>query len=293
MDSLLQNRPPQVLAAKGVRSVNVIKPCERGRCVTLVACMSAGGQYIPPTFIFPSSTRPKDVEDAVLKVPQGSLALSSSTGYMKAPMFLQWLKHFRDSTSSSTAAPVLLLMDNHQSHISVEAINFCRENGIVLVTIPPHTSHKLQPLDVGLYSPLKTRYSLLMSEWTRIHRPMVPRNENIPEIIKDAYIQSCSPSTAINAYRKTGIWDANLGEPNRFMFGAADFEAHARDPRNNVRDAEEGTRPVAQTMDEQVTAPGPSRSPLTDEPPPQNEPMGPDNEGKLFLHVAVLTRMCM
>lgn len=36
------------------------------------------------------------------------------------------------------------------------AIKFCRENGKVLHSFPPHTSHKLQPLDVGVFAPFKS-----------------------------------------------------------------------------------------------------------------------------------------
>ena len=64
------------------------------------------------------------------------------------------LPHIVRHTGASKEAPILLLMDNHASHISLETVEFCRENGIVIVTFPPHCSHKLQPLDVAVYGPL-------------------------------------------------------------------------------------------------------------------------------------------
>lgn len=53
----------------------------------------------------------------------------------------------------------LIIMDNHDSHIQLELLNYARENGILILTIPPHTSHKLQPLDRTVFGPLKTYYS--------------------------------------------------------------------------------------------------------------------------------------
>jgi hypothetical protein len=50
----------------------------------------------------------------------------------------------------------VLLIDNHATHCTLEAYSFCIENGIVIVRIPSHTSHRLQPLDVSLYFGLKT-----------------------------------------------------------------------------------------------------------------------------------------
>jgi hypothetical protein len=43
------------------------------------------------------------------------------------------------------------LLENHESHISISLINKAREAGILLLMIPPHTSHKLQSLDQTMY----------------------------------------------------------------------------------------------------------------------------------------------
>ena len=56
---------------------------------------------------------------------------------------------------SSKERPVLLILDNVDAHISPTAIDLARENGVVLLTIPPHTSHYLQPLDRTCYGPFK------------------------------------------------------------------------------------------------------------------------------------------
>lgn len=42
---------------------------------------------------------------------------------------------------------MLLIMNNHETHISISVINFAKDNGIVLLRMPTHTSHRLQPLD--------------------------------------------------------------------------------------------------------------------------------------------------
>lgn len=50
---------------------------------------------------------------------------------------------------------VLLVTDNQDSHITVASLNRARDNDIVLLTLPPHTSRKLQPLDWTLHGPFK------------------------------------------------------------------------------------------------------------------------------------------
>ncbi|CAI9716204.1 transposable element-derived 6 [Octopus vulgaris] len=51
---------------------------------------------------------------------------------------------------------VLLILDNHKTRVSLGDIDLAKKNGVILLTIPPHTSHKLQLLDVSCYKPFKT-----------------------------------------------------------------------------------------------------------------------------------------
>ena len=65
------------------------------------------------------------------------------------------LKNFAQFTHASHYNKMLLILDNHSTHCSAEAYDICREKWIVMVSLPPHKSHRLQPLDVVFYSPLK------------------------------------------------------------------------------------------------------------------------------------------
>ena len=58
----------------------------------------------------------------------------------------------------------LLIVDGHNSHFSPEFISFCSEHRIHLFCIPPHTTHLLQSLDVGLFGPLQNQYSKLTDQ---------------------------------------------------------------------------------------------------------------------------------
>jgi hypothetical protein len=91
--------------------------------------------------------------------PPGALYRCSENGWINGQLFLEWLQHFCDVVKPSKEDPVLLIMDNHASHCTLAAYNFCKEKGIV-VFIPLHTSPRLQPLDVAFYSSLKSRTML-------------------------------------------------------------------------------------------------------------------------------------
>jgi hypothetical protein len=66
------------------------------------------------------------------------------------------------SQQSSTGAKRLLILDGHSSHQTAEFDAFCKENAIICLCMPPHTSHLLQPLDVGVFGPLKRAYGKLV-----------------------------------------------------------------------------------------------------------------------------------
>ena len=49
----------------------------------------------------------------------------------------------------------LVIVDGHTSHFSPEFMSFYSEHRIHLSRIPPHITHFLRPLDVGLFRPLE------------------------------------------------------------------------------------------------------------------------------------------
>ena len=96
---------------------------------------------MPPAFIFPGV---RFTSQMLRGAPAGSLGLANSSGWMKQDIFPQVLKHFIDNMSVSKDQPGVLIMDNHNSHINIEAVELAKEHGLSLLTLPPHCSHKLQ-----------------------------------------------------------------------------------------------------------------------------------------------------
>lgn len=57
-----------------------------------------------------------------------------------------------------SGAPTLLIFDGHGSHITMEMVELAKEHNIVLYRLPPHTTHKLQPLDVGFFNHIQREW---------------------------------------------------------------------------------------------------------------------------------------
>ena len=54
--------------------------------------------------------------------------------------------------------PILLIMDNHSSHVTAELIELAITNHVVIIMLIPHTTHRMQPLDVSVFGPLQRRW---------------------------------------------------------------------------------------------------------------------------------------
>lgn len=80
------------------------------------------------------------------------------------------VKHFIHHSNSSAANPSLLIFDNHESHICVNVRNLEKDNGVTILTLPPHTSNKFQPLDVAIYYAFTNYYNKAVDSWM-LHHP--------------------------------------------------------------------------------------------------------------------------
>lgn len=98
-------------------------------------------------------------------------------------------------------------------------VDLARANGIVLLTFPPHCSHRLHPLDVSVYSAFKNYYNVHCSNKITIYNPGVPLTiYNVAEIVGKAFPKAFTPKNIISGFRATGIWPFN-----REIFTESDF----------------------------------------------------------------------
>ena len=105
--------------------------------------------------------------------------------------------------------PALMILDNHDSHLSIEALDFAKANGIVMVTIPPHCSHKVQPLDCAVFGPFKRHYNTAVKSWI-LDNPGKPLTiYNIPHLVASAFSNAMTISNIMSGFRVTGIYPYN------------------------------------------------------------------------------------
>ena len=125
--------------------------------VTAIECISADRRCLDPLIIWPAITHRSTW---TTHPSPGWHFACSKTGYTDTHVNLSWMQNIFEPQTKRLAGdnPRILINDGFGTHESLELLEFCFKNNIILCRLPSHTSHKLQPCDVGVFGPLKAAY---------------------------------------------------------------------------------------------------------------------------------------
>jgi hypothetical protein len=148
--------------------------------VTIIACVNARGWQVPPFVIFKGVTLNKTYFEGL--PPRWTLACSEN-GWTSNALGLRWIEHFHRHTQQATkGVKRLLVLDRHGSHLTPEFDQYCKDHNIVTLCLPPHSSHRLQPLDVSCFGPLKTAYTARLERLFRASYYIITKDDFLAEI---------------------------------------------------------------------------------------------------------------
>jgi len=68
----------------------------------------------------------------------------SENGWINMTLFKEWFSH-HFLRHAGSARPLLLLLDGHSSQYNMDVITMAQYNGVIIFTLVPHTTHKMQP----------------------------------------------------------------------------------------------------------------------------------------------------
>ncbi|GLV46630.1 hypothetical protein CBL_20905, partial [Carabus blaptoides fortunei] len=184
---------------------------ERGTLVSAEICCNAAGQFIPPLLVFPRVRTNPLFE---IGLPPESKVVCHPSGWMQKDIFVTWFVHFISFAKPTATDPVLLLFDGHSTHTkNLELIELARENNVHIIVIPPHTSHRLQPLDVSFMFPLSSYYGQEIKFWLRNNPGKVVTIHEISKLFGAAFQRAATIQNAVSGFKNTGIYPYN---PNIF-----------------------------------------------------------------------------
>jgi len=215
----LNNRPGEVIAKRGSKVVSALTAAERGETITVIGCCNAEGTFLPPACIFKGKNKKPEFEDGM---PPGSVVyMNQKSAYINTHIFLEWLKfHF---VPRKTAGKVVLILDGHGSHCSsVETLTFADENEIILLCLPPHTTHYLQPLDRSFFKSLKASFFQACDTWVKSNVDRRITRLQFGRLLGVAWGKSANVQNATSGFRATGIYPLNPQNIPDYAYGCTD-----------------------------------------------------------------------
>ncbi|KAJ8875655.1 hypothetical protein PR048_023552 [Dryococelus australis] len=143
--STVQN-PKKCLVPKGVKQLYKATSGDKGTLVTTCCIISPSGVALHPNMVFPQV----HFKEHMLKgAPPGTSGLVAQSGWMNSELFARVMQHFVKVSHLAKENPSLLILGNHESHLSITALDIAKDNGVTVLTIPPYCSNCMQLLDIS------------------------------------------------------------------------------------------------------------------------------------------------
>ena len=200
----LDHRPPKIVTKKGQKKVRYRTSGNKSQ-ITVIGCVSAVGQAIPPFVIF-------DAKNLNAEWTEGEVAGTtyglSEKGWVDTELFRGWLvDHFLKHAVA--ARPLFLLLDGHSSHYQPDLIHFAKDHNIVLFCLPPHTTHESQPLDTTVFGPLKRNWQSVCHQYMQSNPGKIVTKYQFSALLNKAWMLTMTPSNICAGFRKCGVYPFN------------------------------------------------------------------------------------
>jgi hypothetical protein len=157
-----------VTTSEGRTKAKLVQPGNR-EWATVIQGVNAAGWAIPP-FIILAAQYHLENWYRECNLPYDWRLATTENGWTTNEVGLDWIKHFNSYTAPRTKGVFrMLILDGYESHHSADFETYCQEQKIITVCMPPHSSHLLQPLDVGCFGPLKQSYGREVEKLMRMH----------------------------------------------------------------------------------------------------------------------------
>ena len=130
----------------------------------------------------------------------------SPNGWTDQELGSTWLRNDFDPATQDKAAGEyrLLILDGYNSHCTFTFCKYAADNKIIIICLPSHTTHALQPCDVGAFGPLAQSWKREVTLASQLL--LAIRKDNLLVHYHAARTTALSTTTIQSAFRKTGIW---------------------------------------------------------------------------------------
>ena len=216
-----------VTSSDGCTNARRMQPGNR-KWATVIPGVNSQGWTVPPFVIVAGKNHLTSWYQNSGFPPEWVIAVSEN-GWTTNERGMDWIRHFDQHTRSRTVGVYyLLILDGHESHHSDEFEEYCKEHNIITLCMPAHSSHILQPLDVGCFSPLKKAYGRKIEDMMRSHIIHITKDDFFPAF-REAHFTAMTESNIQGGFRGAGLLPF---DPER-VISMLDLKLHTPSPENS------------------------------------------------------------
>jgi len=181
----------------------------RQEWVTVIECICGDGTVIDPLVIFKGEYLSSEWLIPA-NLTEGWRFSCSNKGWTSDIHGLEWLRRCFEPVTREKADGGwrILILDGHGSHVTLDFILHCREHRIILLRLIPHTSHLCQPLDVGLFGPLKRALSMKLAPLFQTEVSRIRKSEWLLGFV-GARKKAFTHSNILGGWRGSGLLPFN------------------------------------------------------------------------------------
>jgi hypothetical protein len=221
-----------VTSSERVGRANLKQPGNR-EWVTVIQGVNATGWALPP-FVVVKGVNILQSWFESTQLPHNWRVATSQNGWTTNEIGLEWIKHFELHTQPRTIGGYrLLVLDGHESHHSADFELYCQEHNIITLCMPPHSSHLLQPLDVGCFGPLKRSYGKQIEGYMRGNQTHITKEDFFPAFLA-AFREAITPENIQGGFRGAGIRPFS---PERVLEGLGISDSLVQSPQSRPQTA--------------------------------------------------------
>ncbi|XP_053374013.1 uncharacterized protein LOC128546748 [Mercenaria mercenaria] len=214
--SSTEHTPPKIICDKTTKPQSVTSP--RSKNVTIIGGANAIGNHVPPFYIFPGKRWNDSLLDGAVAGAAGGM---SESGWFNRGLFEEYIiNHFARHVGLDRGdrPTTLILYDGHKSHLSLTLTQWAKDHRVILFVLPPHSSHLTQPLDVGVFGPMKKFFYQECKLYMHANPGVSITRYEVAKLTNKPFSKAFSPINIISAFKKSGMYpfdsEKNIRETN-------------------------------------------------------------------------------
>lgn len=172
--------------------------------MTVLICANAAGDLAPSLFIMQGT----ETDNYFSGLPDEEMVSVQPSGFITHDLFEKWMGSFLSHIQGLNQRNLyegyhLFITDGHQSRLNTRLLWSCLMKKVLVLCLPAHTSHLLQPNDSGLN---KTFKSNLDAELQRLASANVTVDKfNLLSLVYQSLHHPNIRMSIVNSYRHIGI----------------------------------------------------------------------------------------